>query len=116
MMQKVGVLFIWIMIASAAVAQPTDAQRDSHVPAPSKEMLKRFSPIAVAVTKYQTLVKEQASHMGRILKCVPGGIRLVVVGKENAFWKILYGNRIAYVADTQVVIDRGKDHHKNGAG
>lgn len=111
MMQKVGGLFVWVMIASAAVAQPTDAGRGSPVPASSKELIKRFPPIAVAVTKYQTLVKEQASHMGRILRVVPGGARLMVVGKENAFWKVLYGNQIAYVSDTQVVIDRDKDSH-----
>ena len=71
-----------------------------------KELLKKFRPIAVVKARYGVFVKEAPCHLSRILGTVPAGTRLPAVGRENMFWKVLYGKRIAYVVATDVVVER----------
>jgi len=97
-----------VLLSGVVISSPVGAVQASQLPPPSRELLLRHPVVAVARTRYDTLIKEQASHLSRVLRHAPGGTRLYVAGKERAFLKVLLGERIGYIAHTQVEILSGR--------
>ena len=108
MRQITRLLATVVLSSTMALVVSVDALQTKEIQPPSSELLKKYPPVAVARTRYDTLIKEQASHLSRVLKRAPGGTKLYVVGRERSFLKVLLRQRIGYVADTQVEILSGR--------